>query len=113
MKNPVKRTYIKSGIWHLGGREKQKGGFLPVLVSLDKPLLISTDDAVGEEILKGLRSKIFGRGKRRSKRRRSRIRRLSKKRLQLPHGRVFFAKYLRVGRDTRTTRMCKDKKNLC
>ena len=37
----------------------------------------------------------------------------AQKRLQLPNGRVFFAKYLRVGRDTRTTRMCKDKKNLC
>ena len=61
----------------MGGREKQKGGFLPILVSLAKPLLISADDDVGGEILKGLRSKIFGRGKRRSKRRRSKIRRLS------------------------------------
>ena len=61
----------------MGGREKQKGGFLPILVSLAKPLLISADDEVGGEILKGLRSKIFGRGKRRSKRRLSRIRRLS------------------------------------
>ena len=24
MKNPAKKTYIKRGIWYLGGRKKQK-----------------------------------------------------------------------------------------
>ena len=77
MKNPAKRTYIIRGIWYLGGREKQKGGFLPILGSLAKPLLESGAGTVGGEILKGLESKIFIRGKRRSKRRKRRIRRLS------------------------------------
>ena len=63
MKNPAKRTYIKRGFWHLGGRKKQKVGFLPILVSLAKPLLISAAGIVGGEILKWLGSKIFGRGK--------------------------------------------------
>ena len=35
----MKRTYIKLGIWHLGGRKKQKGGFLPILGALARPLL--------------------------------------------------------------------------
>ena len=63
----------------MGGRKKkQKRGFLPILGSLVKPLLVSAASVVGGEILKGLGSKIFGRGKRRSKRRkRRRIRRLS------------------------------------
>ena len=47
----------------MGGRKKQKVGFLPILVSLAKPLLISAAGIVGGEILKGLGSKIFGRGK--------------------------------------------------
>ena len=39
MKNPAKGTYIK------------RGGFLPILGSLAKPLLISTAGAVGGEML--------------------------------------------------------------
>ena len=61
----------------MGGRKKQKEGFLPVLASLGKPLPVSAAGVVGEEILKGFRSKIFGRGNRRLKRRTRRIRRLS------------------------------------
>ena len=76
MKNPAKRTYIKCGIWYLGRRKIQKKEFLPIIASLAKPLLVSAAGAVGGEILKGLGSKIFVRGKRRSKRRKRRRRRL-------------------------------------
>ena len=27
----MKRTHIKCEIWHLSGKKKQKGGFLPIL----------------------------------------------------------------------------------
>ena len=50
-KSPSKRTYVRRGIWNLGGRKKQKGGFLPILGTLAKPLLISAATAVGGEIL--------------------------------------------------------------
>ena len=72
MKNPAKRTYIKGGIWHLGGRKRQKGGVLPILGLPAKLLLESATSAVGGKILKELGSKVFGRGKRRLKRRRKR-----------------------------------------
>ena len=54
----MKRTYIKSRIWHLGGRKKQKGGFLPILGALARPLLESAAGLVGGEVLKGLGKKI-------------------------------------------------------
>ena len=90
-------------------RKKQKGRFLPILGSLSEPLLISAVDAIGGEILKELGSKIFGKGKRKEEEERwegstiprSNIllqRHLAPKRVQLPNGRVFFAKYQRVGR---------------
>ena len=66
MKNPYKRTYIRRGIWHLGGRKKQKRGFLSILGSLDKPLVVSAAGAVSGEILKRI-EKNFGRRKRRLK----------------------------------------------
>ena len=47
----------------MGGRKKQKGGFLPILESPAKPLLVSAAGAIGGEILKGLWGKFFGRGK--------------------------------------------------
>ena len=58
----MKRTYIKRGIWHLGGRKKQKGGFLPILGALARPLLVSAAGAVGGEVLKGLGKKNWGGG---------------------------------------------------
>ena len=70
MTNPAKRTYNKREIWHLGGRKKQKAGFLPIFGLLAKPLLTSAVRAV-----KGLEGKIYERGKRRLKGRS--IRRLS------------------------------------
>ena len=51
MENPLKRTYIRRAIWHLGEKKKQKGGFLPMLVAITKPLLVSAAGAVGGEIL--------------------------------------------------------------
>ena len=56
----MKRTYIKRGIWHLGGRKKQKGGFLPILGALARPLLVSAAGAVGEEVLKGFGKENLG-----------------------------------------------------
>ena len=58
----------------MGGRQKQKGGFLPILGTLAKPLLVSAAGAVGRVILKGLGSKTFGGGKRRRSRKRRRPR---------------------------------------
>ena len=49
----MKRT-IKSGIWHLGSRKKQKGGFLPIFGALARPLLVSAAGAVGGDVLKEL-----------------------------------------------------------
>ena len=54
----MKRTYIKCGIWHLGGRKKQKGVFLPILGTLARRLLVSAAGTVGE-VLKGLGKKNF------------------------------------------------------
>ena len=44
------KEHIKCRIWHLGGREKQKGAFLHILGSLAKPLLVSAEGPVGGEI---------------------------------------------------------------
>ena len=46
----MKRTYIKRGIWHLGGRKKQKRDFLPIVGVLARPLLVSAASAVGGEV---------------------------------------------------------------
>ena len=59
----MKRTYIKRGIWHLGGRKKRKGDFLPIFGALARPLLLSAADDVGGDVLKGLGKKIFGKEK--------------------------------------------------
>ena len=48
------KTYIKIGIWHLGGRKKRKGCFLPILEALARPLLVSAAAAVGGKVSKGL-----------------------------------------------------------
>ena len=65
----MKRTYIKRGIWHLGCRKKQKGGFLLILGALARPLLVFAAGAVGGEVLKGLwRKRRFRRRRRRLKR---------------------------------------------
>ena len=48
------------GIWHLGKRKKQKRGFLSILGSLDKPLLVSAAGAVSGEILKGIEKTLDG-----------------------------------------------------
>ena len=59
----MKRTYIKRGIWHLGCRKKQKGGFLPILGALATLLLVSAAGAVGGEVLKEVGEKFGGGGK--------------------------------------------------
>ena len=68
----MKRTYIKCGNWHLGGRKNHKGGFLPILGALARALLISAAGVVGQEVLKGLGKNLGGGGggERRSRRRR-------------------------------------------
>ena len=56
----MKRIYIKLGIWHLGGREKQKRGFFVILGALPRPLLAFPADAVGGKVLKRLGKKNWG-----------------------------------------------------
>ena len=56
----MKRTYIKLGIWHLGGRKKQKRGFFVILGALPRPLLVSAAGAVGGKVLKRLGKKNGG-----------------------------------------------------
>ena len=47
----MKRTYLKRGIWHLGGRKKQKGDFLPLLGTVARPIFISAVGYIGGGIL--------------------------------------------------------------
>lgn len=120
--NTAKRTYIKCRIWHLAGRKKQKGGFLHILGSLAKSLLVSAAGPVGGEISKGLRSKILRRGKIRLKRRR--IRRVSYAQIQYFIAKASCTKknaitkrqsnFCKISKSwqTKATRMYKDKKNL-
>ena len=68
---------MKRGMWHLGGRKKQKGGFLHILGALARPVLVSAAGPVGGEVLKGLGKKNFGGRKRRSRRRRRRVKRFN------------------------------------
>ena len=56
----MKRTYIKHGVWHLGGRKSQKGSFLPILGTIAKPLLVSAVGALGGEVLKETGKKYLG-----------------------------------------------------
>ena len=56
----MKKTYVKCGIWHLGGEKKQKGGFLPLLGTLARPVLISAAGSISGEVLKGLGKKSLG-----------------------------------------------------
>ena len=53
----MERTYIKRGFCHFDGRKRQKGGCLPILETLAKPLLVSAAGAIGGEVLKGTRKK--------------------------------------------------------
>ena len=57
----MKRTYLKRGIWYLGGRKNEIGD-LPVLGTLARSLLVSAASAVGGEVLKGLGKKLGGGG---------------------------------------------------
>ena len=56
----MNRTYIKRGVWHLGGRKRQIGGILPILGTIARPLLVSPAGAIGGEVLKGIGKNIFG-----------------------------------------------------
>ena len=58
------RTYIKRGIWHLGGWRKKQDGFLPILGAIAKPLLLSPARRIGGYALKKIGKKLSG-GKRR------------------------------------------------
>ena len=55
-----KRAYVKRGIWHLGGREKQKGRFLPILGTIAKLFLLSATGSIGSKLSEGVGQKIFG-----------------------------------------------------
>ena len=56
----MKRTYIKKGVWHLGGRKKQKVGFLPILLALSKSILFSAAGSIGSKLLQGVGKNILG-----------------------------------------------------
>ena len=58
----MKRSYVKREVWHLGGRKRQKEGFLLIFGTLAKPLLVSVVGAIGGEVLEGIGKKIV-RGK--------------------------------------------------
>ena len=58
-------------------RKKQRGGFLPILGTLAKSLLLPSTGSIVGEILKGLGSKIFDCGTRSLRRRRQRPRRIT------------------------------------
>ena len=114
----MERTYIECGIWHLGGRKKQREVFLSILgtpyTRHSRLLLVPAAGAIGGEVLNGLRKRFFleedqeddtqkddvkGNNISRNNMPRSNIlpqRLATLKRAQLPNSRVFFAKYKRV-----------------
>ena len=67
------RTYIKCGVWHLGGpRKKQKGGFSRIVGAIAKPLLLSAAPGIGGHRLKNIGKKLLV-GKRKINHRRQAI----------------------------------------
>ena len=68
----MKRSYVKREVWHLGGRKRQKEGFLLIFGTLAKPLLVSAVGAIGGEVLEGIGKKIV-RGKTPSKKKNKKI----------------------------------------
>ena len=56
----MKRSYVKLEVCHLGGRIRQKEGFLLIFGTLAKPLLVSAVGAIGGEVLEGIGKKIVG-----------------------------------------------------
>ena len=69
-----RRTYAKRGIWYLGGKNKQKGGFVPILGNAARPILTTLAGAVGSKLLEGIVKKVFRGRRRRLRRQRKRIR---------------------------------------
>ena len=57
------RTYIECGIWHLGGRKKQREVFMSLLgtpyTRYSRLLLVPAAGAIGGEVLNGLRKRFF------------------------------------------------------
>ena len=57
------RTYIECGIWHLGGRKKQREVFLSPLgtpyTRYSRLLLVPAAGAIGGEVLNGLQKRFF------------------------------------------------------
>ena len=102
-------SIVKRRTWNLGGSKKQKGGFLPILGTLARHLLVSAAAAIGEEVLKGLGKIIWGEEDKEGTEEEGKgfsmpwnkilLRRLANpKCMQLPNGRLFFVKYERVHR---------------
>ena len=65
----MKRNYKKRCL-AFGQRKRQKGGFLSILLTLARPLLISVARSIGSKLLESLGKKNFGGRKRRYPRRR-------------------------------------------
>ena len=60
MRKGLANTYIKRGVWHLGGqKKKKKGRLLPILGAIAKPLLLSPAIRISGYAFKKL-EKTFG-----------------------------------------------------
>ena len=55
----MKRNYVKQGIWHLGGRNKQKGGFLLLPGTFARPISPFAAGSIGSKLLEGVGKKIL------------------------------------------------------
>ena len=53
----MKRNYVKQGIWHLGGRNKQKGGFLLFPGTFARPISPFAAGSIGSKLLEGVGKK--------------------------------------------------------
>lgn len=53
----------------MAGRKKQREGFLPLLGTLARPILLFPRGSIGSKLLEGARKKLFGGRKRRRTRR--------------------------------------------
>ena len=53
----MKRNYAKRGVWHLGVRKNEKRGFLHLLGTLTRPILLSAAGSIGSKLLEGVGKK--------------------------------------------------------
>ena len=106
----MKRNHVKQGVWHLGSRKRQKGGFLPLLGTLARPFLLSAAGSIGSKLFEDVGKKYLvveneeesGVEEENCDMPRDNIlqRKLPMpKFVCLPNGRTFYSKYARVPRN--------------